>query len=492
MNDGQVNRGQWSSRLLFVLAATGSAVGLGNIWKFPYIAGENGGGAFVLIYLVCITLVGIPVMMAELSLGRRGNKNPVAAMKKLAAESERSSMWQLVGWLGVLAGFIVLCFYSVVAGWALAYVPRVASGMFDGATAELATSTLSALWASPESLLAWHTIFMVMTCIVLARGVNAGLERAIQILMPGLFVLMFILLGYSYNTGYFNEGLKFLFQPNFDALLNGGNFGGAVLTALGHAFFTLSLGMGSMMVYGSYLGKDVSITKATFIIAGLDTLIALMAGMVIFPIVFANGLSPEAGPGLLFKTIPLAFGHMEYGSFFGLLFFILVVFAAWSSSISLIEPVIAWLIENTRLTRVYATTLIGVIVWLLGIACLLSFNLWSGPEYHIFGQTFFDLADKLSSNIMLPLGGLLIAAFAAWGMSKAAIKEELNLSDGAFELWRVSTKYLTIYLVLLVFINSIWSLQADGGIKTFEDWMISSVGIIATLLLVRFFYTKRA
>lgn len=486
MSDGQVKRGQWSSRLLFILAATGSAVGLGNIWKFPYIAGENGGGAFVLIYLICICLVGIPVMMAEIMLGRRGQKNPIESMKALALESNRSSAWQFIGWLGVAAGFIVLCFYSVVAGWALAYVPRVASGMFEGATGEFARESLSALWASSESLLAWHTIFMVMTCVVVARGVNAGLEKAVQILMPGLFTLMLILLGYSYSTGYFSAGIDFLFKPNFEALFNGGHFGEAVLTALGHAFFTLSLSMGSMMVYGSYLPKDVSITKATFVIAGVDTLIALMAGMVIFPIVFANGLSPEAGPGLLFKTIPLAFGHMNYGSFFGFLFFVLVVFAAWSSSISMIEPVVSWLTENTKLTRVYATTMIGVIVWILGLACLLSFNLWSGEEYQFFGKTFFDLADYVTSKIMLPLGGLLIAYFAVWSMSKSAIRSELGLSQGAFEFWRVVTKYITIYLVVLVFVNSLC-----GGMS-FNVWMISSALIVAGLLLTRAFYPRRA
>ncbi|MGD2056519.1 MAG: sodium-dependent transporter, partial [Gammaproteobacteria bacterium] len=315
--------GQWSSRLAFILAATGSAVGLGNIWKFPYIAGENGGGAFVLIYLVCIAVIGIPIMMAEVMIGRRGRQSPINTMRTLAAEEHASPHWQWLGWAGMLGGFLILSFYSVIAGWALAYVFRAGSGVFTGLTADGVQSIFTNLVSEPERLLAWHTIFMVMTMLVVARGVSHGLERAVRLLMPALFVLLVVLVGYAWNSGAFEQGLEFLFRPDFSSITANG-----VLIAMGHAFFTLSLGMGAIMVYGSYLPDNASIAKTSIAVSLMDTLVALLAGMAIFPIVFANGLEPDSGPGLIFQTLPIAFGHMEGGAFFGMLFFILLVFAA--------------------------------------------------------------------------------------------------------------------------------------------------------------------
>jgi len=318
--------GQWSNRMAFILAATGSAVGLGNIWKFPYITGENGGGAFVLVYLVCIAAIGVPIMMAEVLLGRRGRQSPINTMATLAAEEKRPAPWALLGWMGVVAGFLILSYYSVIAGWSLSYVFRSAGGMFEGATADGVSSIFSQFISSPESLLAWHTIFMVATMIVVARGVQHGLEKAVRYLMPALFLLLIVLVFYAMTTGYFSQGLTFLFTPDFSKIT-----ASTILVAMGHAFFTLSLGMGAIMVYGSYLPKDTSIAKTSMVIAAADTMVALLAGMVIFPIVFAHGLEPGAGPGLIFKTLPIAFGQMDAGILIGTLFFLLLVFAAWRS-----------------------------------------------------------------------------------------------------------------------------------------------------------------
>ncbi len=434
--------------MAFVLAATGSAVGLGNIWKFPYITGENGGGAFVVVYLLCIAVIGIPIMMAEVLLGRRGRQSPINTMATLAAEEGRSTVWVGLGWLGVLAGFLILSYYSVIAGWALSYVFRSASGMFVGATADGINSIFTGLVSDPERLLAWHTIFMVATMVVVARGVQHGLEKAVRYLMPALFILLAILVIYATTTGHFAEGLSFLFTPDFSKIT-----WKAVLIAMGHAFFTLSLGMGAIMVYGSYLQRDASIAKTTFMIAGADTAVALFAGMAIFPIVFAHGLTPGAGPGLIFKTLPIAFGQMDAGILMGTLFFVLLVFAAWSSAISLIEPSVSWLVENQGMNRIYATAWLGTITWVLGIGSVLSFNVWSNKKW--FGKTIFDLLDFLTANIMLPLGGLLIAIFAGWILKEKSSKDELNSTETGYKYWRFLVRYITPVAVMIVFLNVI-------------------------------------
>lgn len=455
--------GQWSGRWAFILAATGSAVGLGNIWKFPYITGENGGGAFVLVYLLCIAIIGIPIMIAEVMIGRRGRRSPINTMRHLAFEERASGHWQYLGWAGVVAGFLILSYYSVIAGWAVAYIFRTAAGTFTGATADGVASIFSELVSDPERLLAWHTIFMVLTMVVVARGVRSGLEKAVRYLMPALFMLLVILVGYAMNTGYFSDGLAFLFTPDFHALFYQPNEDGVVvltgepiLTALGHAFFTLSLGMGAIMVYGSYLPKRTSIAKTSVVIAGMDTVVALLAGMAIFPIVFANGLEAGSGPGLIFQTLPIAFGHMPGGVLFGSLFFILLAFAAWSSAISLIEPMVAWLVENHGFSRISATVWSGLGAWLLGIGSIFSFNIWSGEEYQLFGKTLFDLLDYLTANIMLPLGGLLIAIFAAWQMRRSSSMDELGLNDSlVFRAWHFLIRFISPVAVIIVFLHAI-------------------------------------
>ncbi len=452
MSERKSIHGQWSSKLVFILAATGSAVGLGNIWKFPYITGENGGGTFVLVYLLCIALIGIPIMMAEVMLGRRGRRSPINTMALLASEEGKSNGWVALGWMGVVAGFLILSYYSVIAGWAMSYVFRTGSGMFVGATADGVSSIFTELVSDPEKLLAWHTIFMVMTMIVVARGVKNGLEKAVTFLMPLLFGLLLLVVGYAMTTGHFKQGLDFLFTP-------GPITGEAVLIAMGHAFFTLSLGMGAIMVYGSYLPKTTSITQAAFAVALADTAVALLAGMAIFPIVFANGLEPGAGPGLIFKTLPIAFGHMEGGILIGVSFFLLLVFAAWTSAISLIEPAVAYLVENRGMKRVYAAVWIGIATWLVGIGSVLSFNVWADKTWSlpfIFeNKNFFDTLDYMTANVMLPLGGLFIAIFAGWLMREQSSREEMNTWPWVFKLWRFLVRFVTPLAVIIVFLKAV-------------------------------------
>ncbi|MBL1142723.1 MAG: sodium-dependent transporter [Proteobacteria bacterium] len=451
--------GQWSSRWAFILAATGSAVGLGNIWRFPYLTGENGGGAFVLVYLVCVVMVGIPIMMAEILLGRRGRQSPIHTMETLAAEEGLSPHWKLLGWMGVVAGFIILSYYSVIAGWTLAYIFRIGAGVFVDADAGLSKKIFTDLISDPEKLLAWHTTFLIMSVIVVSRGVKNGLEQAVKFLMPTLFILLLIMVGYAMSTDKFVEGMSYLFVPNFELLAEKNFFSDIFLPALGQAFFSLSIGMGAIMIYGSYLSQKSSITFNCFTIAIADTSVAILAGIAIFPIVFTYGLEPAGGPGLIFITLPIAFGQMPFGTFFGCLFFILLLFAAWTSAISLLEPAVTWLVENRNMTRVKAAALAGAIAWLLGLVTVLSFNHWAF-SFNFAGSVkengFFDIFDILTSNIMLPIGGLLVAIFAAWLMSRKSTVEELGLGDGAaYQAWHFAVKYIAPFGVIIIFLNAI-------------------------------------
>lgn len=450
--------GEWSTRLAFILAATGSAVGLGNIWRFPYITGENGGGAFVIVYLLCVALIGIPIMMSEVLLGRRGRQSPINTMRTLAKEEGRHPAWQYLGWMGMVAGFLILSFYSVVAGWTLAYVFRTGSGVFKDATADGVASIFSELVSDPERLLAWHTIFMVMSIIVVSRGVQHGLEKAVRYLMPLLFLLLLIMVGYAMNTGHFGEAVNYMFKPDFSKLTGDG-----ILAAMGQAFFSLSLGMGAIMIYGSYLSHKSSIATTTIIIAGMDTLVAILAGLAIFPIVFANELTPQLGSGMVFKVLPIAFGQMPMGSLFGTLFFLLLVFAAWTSAISLLEPIVAWLVENKGMSRVMASAWSGLAAWILGIVSLFSINIWS--EYTLFGKSFIELVEYLAANIMLPLGGMLISIFCAWAMSRKSTLDELDVGDHAgYRLWLFLISFVAPAAVLVVLLDATGLLDKIKGL----------------------------
>lgn len=441
--------------MAFVLAVTGSAVGLGNIWRFPYIAGENGGGAFVIVYLLCVFAIGVPIMMSEILLGRRGRRNPVTTMQLLGQEEGGGIPWRFVGVLGVVSGFLILSFYSVIAGWALAYVFRSAFGAFVGAGPGAVDEIYGTLTGTWWKSLIWHTLFMGMTVAIVARGVERGLERAVRILMPALLGLLLILLAYSLSTGFFADGVRFLLQPDFSTLTPG-----SVLVAMGQALFTLSIGMGAVMAYGAYLPQQTSITGTSLTVAAADTVIALLAGLIIFPIVFANGLDPALGPGLVFETLPLAFGRMPGGLIFGTLFFVLLAFAAWTSAIGLMEPAVAWMVERRHLPRVAAASIIATVVWILGIGTVLSFNILA--DFRFLKGTVFDNVEYLTSNILLPLSGLFITIFAGWIMASISSCEELDVGPGSiYKLWRFLARIVAPAVVILVLVEA-----ASGGMIT--------------------------
>ena len=479
--DKQKIHGVWSNSWIFILAATGSAVGLGNIWKFPYMTGENGGGAFVLVYLLCIALIGLPIMMAEVLLGRRGRMSPISSMQYLTREAGLHGAWTSIGWMGVLAGLFIMSFYSVVAGWALYYVFATGAGNFAGATAESVNNIWGSLLGDKTTLTAWHSLFTFLTGAVVAAGVTKGLGAVARYMMPFLILALFVLLGYGIVEGNFAAGVEFLFNPDFSRLVykyveidsSGQTIAcsGAVsdcirqvtyeptLKALGHAFFTLSLGMGAIMAYGAYMPEHSNVAKTVVTIGLLDTVIALIAGMAIFSIVFANpGLSPGSGPGLMFQSLPIAFGNMPFGQIFGTLFFLLVSVAAWSSAVSLIEPGVAWLVEKKNFGRISASVVLSGAAWTTGILAMLSFNVladWT-PVF-LVGKNPFDFLDFITSQVMLPLGGLFIAIFVGWKMSKAIVASEMDAEGHPlFDIWIFVLRYISPVLVAAVFVFALY------------------------------------
>jgi NSS family neurotransmitter:Na+ symporter len=534
-------RGVWNSRLGFILAAAGSAVGLGNIWKFPYICGENGGGIFVFIYLVCIFFIGIPIMISEIMLGRGTKKSPVGAFESL---SGKGSPWTMAGWLGIISGFIILSYYSVVAGWTLNYTllsfcdfyhvqvnkeftvtegsqdkqdnlnlfeiehrsaaksivvyysgddkisrlavkdedykliddntknklfiapikkegiktftikyhvpkePTVLRGIFDKLYSALGVNIL------------WHTIFMLVCIGIVCRGVSDGIEKWSRILMPLLVIILLVLLVNSLMSGGFSQAVKFLLGFDFSRLKPSG-----VLEALGHAFFTLSLGMGAMLTYGSYLDKKTDIVKSAVQISILDTLIAVLACFVIFPIVFAYGFPPQGGPGLVFQTMPVIFSQMLGGAMLGLLFFILLAFAALTSAISLLEVVTAYFVDEMNVARKKAAIISGLFIYILGLFSAAAGSGAIFPQWkEMFGMNFFDTMDFLATNWLLPLGGLLISVYAGWVIPARWREEQFKSGStlGAFYgVWLISVRFIAPVSVALVFLQKMGFIDID-------------------------------
>lgn len=414
------------------------------------MAGVNGGGAFVVVYIGAATVVAVPILIAEFLVGRRGRRHPAAAMTKVAQESGRSRRWGLVGGLGVIVAFLILSYYSVIAGWALAYVIPTFSGRFSDAGADTAAQNFASLLAEPWILVAWHALFMALTAGIVARGLKAGIERSIRILMPGLFLALIAVLCFSLVQGDSVRAMHFLFWPDWSKLS-----GGMLLAAVGQAFFSIGVGMGMMVTYGAYLAPEVSLVRSAFIVVSADTVVAILAGMAIFPLVFANGLDPGEGPGLVFVTLPLAFGSMSGGSAVGGLFFLLLVFAALTSSIAAIEPMVLWVMDWLRWSRRSVAMMLGVIGWVLGIGTVLSFNVWKSwyplDGFERFARmTLFEVVDYAASNIMMPLGALLIALFVGWRMDRVAACEELGLGDGFhFRVWRTLLLRLVVPAAIL-------------------------------------------
>ncbi|TEW55242.1 sodium-dependent transporter [Psychromonas sp. RZ22] len=452
---------RWSSRYAYILAATGAAVGLGNIWKFPYIMGENGGGAFVLVYLLCILFIGIPVMMAEVVIGKRGRSTPANAVAHCATESGKSSHWSIIGSMGVLSGFLILSFYVVIAGWAAAYVFFAGTGEFSAAAANPVTHTEAiqslfvGLITNVNQLLIWTTLIVAAVIFVISKGVKGGLETAVTYLMPALLVLLVGIMLYSAVVGDFAAAFSFMFDVDFSKLTIEG-----VLVALGHAFFTLSLASGIMMMYGAYLPKGVSIAKTSIMIAIADTVVALIAGLAIYPIVFASGLEATAGPGLLFQSLSIAFGNMPFGDLVGTLFFIMIVFAAFTSAIALLEASAAYLVERQGFSRVKAAVTSGLGVWLLSLLTIFSFAgaEWTKLSFGMGGD-IFEFLDYITANVMLPLGGLLISIFVGWIMKKEMVKEDLNLAEWQFNAVLLLLRWVAPIAIIFVFANSIGLLK---------------------------------
>jgi NSS family neurotransmitter:Na+ symporter len=443
-------RDLWSSRFGFLLATTGAAVGLGNIWRFPYITGENGGGAFVLVYLVCVCLIGVPLMMAEFLVGRRGASSPSVSFRNLAAEASQSHHWQFVGTLGVTVSFLILTFYSVIGGWTLAYLVKSLATGFHGISGDDGHRQFAEFTSSPLQIIFWHTLFMVISVVVVVRGIAHGIERLATYLMPCMFLILLILLAYSATTPEFGQSLSFMFSFNYSMLSANG-----VVVALGHAFFSLGLAQSVMVAFGSHLPPKAALTQAAFIVSILDTVVALAVGVIIFAIVFSNGLEITSGPGLVFESLPVAFGRMPFGGFIGDAFFVMLMLAAWSSSVGLLVPPVERLQVRHGISRARSTYLVGAAAWLIGILCALSFS--SLADFRPFGDmTIYRFLDYLTSSILMPVTGVLVAIFAGWIVSKHVSAKELQLGNRAmFGAWRFLVRYIVPVIVVIILITSV-------------------------------------
>ncbi|MCO6442118.1 MAG: sodium-dependent transporter [Nitrococcus mobilis] len=445
--------GQWSSPFIFVLAVIGSAMGLGNIWRFPYLVGQYGGSAFVLVYLACVVAVGLPLMVAELMLGRRSRCTPIYGLLRIAREEGLSGGWSVIGWLGSVTGMLALSAYSIVGGWSMAYVFRSAAGAFHELDAVAAARLFQELTDDPERLLAWHTLFMAMTILVVGRGVRYGLEEAVRWFVPVLLTILGILVFYAHGQPSFDRAVDFLLRADFARL-----DATALLAALGHAFFSLSLGLGALVIYGAYAPERVSLLAVAPVVVLTDALVGLLAGLALVPVVFQAGLSVVPGPGLIFQTLPLAFGTIPGGQLMATLFFTMLVLAIWISAISMLEPAVTYVMKRWRVERSLAASLVGVLVWSLGVLSLLSFNLWShlqplGSWSPLGRGTFFDVLNFFVTGLLLPLTGLLTALFVGWRMSADSSRIELGGGWG-YRLWLVLIRFTTPVAVVLLFLHA--------------------------------------
>ena len=438
----------WKGNSTFILAAAGSAVGLGNIWKFPYMVGSNGGSAFVIVYLICILAIGLPVMASEVLIGKIGRQSPINSLKKLTIKNHVSEYWKFLGIFGALAGLLILSYYSVFAGMAFSYVFNLFPSGLENPS-KYSSAYFSNLSSSPLKLIFWHSLFLIITCLIVGIGVVRGIGRSVNILMPLLFLFIVLLSAYSAATGDLNATLSFLFSPDFSSLTPA-----VILSAMGQAFFSLSIGMGAIMAYGAYMPEKQNIGKTVLMIILLDTFVALSAGIAIFPIVFSNSsLVVTEGPGLIFATLPVAFYSLPMGDFFSIIFFVLITIAALSSAISLLEPFTAWMEELLKIKRKIIVIFIGFFVWFLGIGSIFSFNIWS--DLRIMDLNFLDLLDFVTNNVMLPLGGLFVAILVGWVLPRKFVKENIKLNNYSFKVFIFFLKYISTGSIFLVFLYSL-------------------------------------
>ncbi|GAB4146909.1 MAG: sodium-dependent transporter [Sphingomonadales bacterium] len=444
---------RWSSHLVFVLSAAGAAVGLGNFWRFPFVVGENGGGAFVIVYLAAVALVGFPIMMAELMIGRRGRGNAEQAIGAVSREVGAAKFWRVIGALSVFIPFIGIGYYSVVAGWVLDYmVGYIANFGFHFADPAAYQQRFDDMLASPMRLLLLHLAFMSGVVFVVGLEIQQGIERVAKLMMPGLFLLLLGLVAFAAVKGDFFAGLSFLLKPDFSALT-----GRAVLMALGQAFFSLAIGIGILMTFGAYLDERASIPKAAAQICIADTSIALLAGLAIFPIVFAFGLEATGGEGLVFVALPAAFAEMTGGAFFGSAFFVLLFFAAFTTGVATLEPVVSWLVGR-GVARRRAAVLAGGVAWLLGAAATLSFNEWETVYPLAFlpgweNLTIFAILDTLIASLLLPINGVLLSLFAGWALPRALAAAELDAPAWLLTAWRWLLRVVVPVAILTIMIG---------------------------------------
>ena len=440
----------WSSPLSFVLCSTAAMVGLGNLWHFSTLVGMNGGGAFVLVYLLFVFILGIPMMSSEILIGRRSMKNPAAAFRTTAIQSLRTNKWFLAGALQIITGLLILTYYCVISAWILHYIFLSALGKFQHISIPDAKNAYEQLLNGPANLFFWDTLFIVGMVVIISIGIQRGLEKIIIAALFAMLTLIITLNIYAFETSSFAHGLSYLFQPDFTKLTPH-----SILLALGHAFFTLGIGTGIMMTYGTYVTKETSILKSCTIIAISDCVIALLAGLTIFPLVFANNLAPDLGFSLIFQTLPVAFGHMPLGRLFGTLFFILLEFTTFISGIALLMPSVMYCRESFGWTRTKAATTVGILVWLLSLTVIASLNI--GKNIKILGLNFFEFLDFLTSNIMLPTSGLLVALMTGWIMFRKDTSDELNVNPRgpAFRSWRFAIRYVAPVAIVFIFCQSL-------------------------------------
>lgn len=436
----------WTSRFAFLMASVGFAVGLGNIWRFPYVTGENGGAAFVLIYLGCAFLIGVPILMAELMIGRRGDAAPPIAMDRVARESGRSSQWRWVGGMGLLAAFTIEIVYSVVVGWVLWYLYKAITTGFADVDALNAEAQFTAVLGDNWGMLFWTLAGLAITGLIIFAGVKNGIERAVTIMMPLMFALLIVLAGFNFFAGGFWEAVAWLFTPDFSKVTFA-----TVLAAIGQAFFSIGVGMGGMMTYGSYLPRSISISQSVLIIVIADTGVALLAGLVIFPAVFNYGLDPAAGAGLIFQTLPVAFAQMPGGYVFAVLFFLMLSVAGITSMVGLVESVNSWIEEHYGISRHKSAMIVVGSVAVLSILSILSYNVMDGLR--LGERNFNDVADYFSNQILLPLGGLFIAIFAGWFMRREYSRDEFtSLGSTGYAIWYFLIRYIVPPALLIIFV----------------------------------------
>lgn len=440
---------QWSSRFGFLMATVGFAVGLGNIWRFPYVAGESGGAAFVLVYLACAFGIGVPIVMAELMIGRSGRMSPPESMRLLALAAKRSPAWQLVGGMGLLAAFTIEIVYSVIVGWVLWYLYKAVTTGFVGVDGDMADASFQSMLADPLGMMFWTLLGLTITGYIIYAGVQGGIEKAVKFLMPTLFVLLVLLALYNVFAGGMRETLVWLFTPDFSKLTPQ-----VLLAAIGQAFFSIGVAMGGMMTFGAYLPRDISIPRSVLLIVGADTLVALLAGLVIFPAVFSNGLDPAAGPGLIFQTLPVAFAQMPGGYMFSILFFVLISVAGITSMVGLVECITAWIEDVGGYARHKSAVLVILVIAALSTLSVLSYNVLSGVT--IFGRDLNGVLDYFPNQILLPLGGLFIALFVGWFLSREMVANELGFhSKRMFAVWHFLLRYVVPPAVLIIFVRGI-------------------------------------